>query len=259
VTILDDIRAHKEIELAARQAERPIETIMSACSANEHSNKLLHALRQPGTRLIAEVKRRSPAKGELKMDADAPTLAASYLDAGAAGVSVLTDEKFFSGADADLQAVRQRVTGPLLRKDFTISAYQVYEARTLGADAVLLIVSMLTDDQISTYLETADCLGLDAIVETHTEDEVRRAVDLYAPIIGINNRDLRNFTVDLGTTERLRSLIPADRIVISESGILSRADIERVLAAGANAVLVGEALVTAADPAAKVRELLGAA
>jgi indole-3-glycerol phosphate synthase len=208
-------------------------------------------------RLVAEVKRRSPAKGELRPDADAASLAATYVEAGAAGVSVLTDEKFFAGSDADLEATRARIAAPLLRKDFTVSSYQVYEARSLGADAVLLIAGLLSDELINVFLDTADCLGMDSIVEAHTEDEVRRAVAIRAPIIGINNRDLATFTVDLATTERLRALIPPETIVVSESGIASRADVERVAAAGADAVLVGEALVTAADPGARIRELLG--
>ena len=259
MSILDDIRAHKEQEIAVREAARPLAELISLCGEGAESHRLLQSLRQPGTRLIAEVKRKSPAKGDLKLDADAPALASTYLSAGAAAVSVLTDERFFSGSDADLQAVRARVQGPILRKDFTIRDYQVYEARVLGADAVLLIVSMLTDEQLNTYLDTADCLGLDAIVECHTAEEVRRAVDLRAPIIGINNRDLATFTVDLNTTERLRPLVPDDRVVVSESGIFTRADVERVEAAGARAVLVGEALVTAPDPATRVRELVGAA
>jgi indole-3-glycerol phosphate synthase len=269
VTILDEIRAHKELEVAAREAARPISELMAACGAAPPVRRLSQVLRPIGkaasgtrnprfARLIAEVKRRSPTRGDLRPDADAPALAASYAEAGAAAISVVTDERFFHGADDDLVAVRNRVAAPVLRKDFTISSYQIYEARTLGADAILLIVSLLTDDLINTFLDTADCLGMDALVETHTEDEVRRAVDLRAPIIGINNRDLATFTVDLATTQRLRRLIPERTTVVSESGILSRLDVERVCAAGADAVLVGEALVTATDPAAKVRELLGA-
>jgi indole-3-glycerol phosphate synthase len=207
--------------------------------------------------LIAEVKRRSPAKGELRPDADAPSLAGDYVDAGAAAVSILPDERFFAGSDTDLSGARERVAAPLLRKDFTISSYQIYEARALGADAVLLIAALLSDELINVFLDTADCLGMDAIVEAHTEDEVRRVVAIRAPIVGINNRDLATFSVDLGTTERLRPLIPQETLVVSESGIASRADVERVAAAGADAVLVGEALVTALDPADRIRELLG--
>jgi indole-3-glycerol phosphate synthase len=269
MTILDEIRAHKEQEVAAREAARPLPTLIAACNDAPPVRRLSSALRPAAettslraldmhnVRLIAEVKRRSPTRGDLRPDADAPALATAYVGAGAAAVSVLTDERFFHGADEDLVAVRQRVEAPLLRKDFTIGSYQIYEARTLGADAVLLIVSMLTDDLINRFLDTADCLGMDALVEAHTENEVGRAVAIGAPIIGINNRDLATFEVDLGTTERLRRLIPERTIVVSESGILSRADVERVTLAGAQAVLVGEALVTTADPAAKVAELLG--
>jgi indole-3-glycerol phosphate synthase len=273
MSILDDIRAHKEQEVAAREAARPLATLIAACGDARPVRRLSKALRPdvgadvrhsesetpnpPAVKLIAEVKRRSPTRGDLRPDADAPALATSYVAAGAAAVSVLTDEHFFHGTDDDLVEVRGRISAPVLRKDFTISSYQIYEARALGADAILLIVSMLSDDLINTFLDTADCLGMDALVEAHTEDEVRRAVALRAPIIGINNRDLATFEVDLGTTERLRPLIPERTIVVSESGILGRADVERAAAAGATAVLVGEALVTAVDPAAKVAELLG--
>jgi indole-3-glycerol phosphate synthase len=215
------------------------------------------ALRRPGLQLIAEVKRRSPAKGDLALGADAPSLAATYLTGGAAAVSVLTDERFFSGSDADLQAVRAHVDGPLLRKDFVIEEYQIYEARTLGADAILLIVSMLTDEQLAQFLGVATSLGLDALVETHTAEEVHRATAIGAQIIGINNRDLATFTVDLATTEQLRPLIPSSAVAVSESGILSRADVERAEAAGAKAILVGEALVTAPDARVRIGELLG--
>ena len=258
MAILDDIRAHKEQEVADRQAARPLADLIGACGSASPVRHFAEALRSaPSVGLIAEVKRRSPAKGDLRIDADAPALAAIYGEAGASAISVLTDKRFFSGADDDLVDVRAQVSAPVLRKDFTIGSYQVYEARALGADAILLIVSMLSDEMINICLDTADCLGMDAIVEVHTEDEVRRAVALGAPIIGINNRDLTNFTVDIGTTARLRPLIPADRLVISESGFSSRADVERAIYAGAHAVLVGEALVTSGDPAAKVRELLG--
>ncbi len=260
MSILDDIRAHKEQEVAARQARRPLPELIAACNSAPPVRRLKDALAPDPNgrvRLIAEVKRRSPTRGELRPDADAPSLAARYCDAGAAAVSVLTDEHFFSGADADLTAVRARVPAPVLRKDFTISSYQIYEARSIGADAVLLIVSLLTDDLLETFLDTADCLGMDALVEVHSEEEARRAERLRAPIIGINNRDLTTFDVDLGTTERIRPLLSETATVVAESGILTRADVERVQAAGATAVLVGEALVTAEDPAVKVRELLG--
>jgi indole-3-glycerol phosphate synthase len=259
MTILDEIRAHKEQEVSAREAARPLAEVIGACDAAPPVRGFRDALRaaDPEMALIAEVKRRSPAKGDLKLGADAPALAASYCEAGASAVSVLTDERFFSGADADLVAVRARITCPVIRKDFTLSSYQIYEARTLGADAILLIVSLLTDAQIEGFLDTAGGLGMDALVEVHSEEEAHRAASLGATIIGINNRDLSNFTVDLGTTERIRPLLPATATIVAESGILTREDIARVQAAGAHAALVGEALVTAPDPASKVRELLG--
>ncbi len=260
MSILDEIRVHKEQEVTARQAHRPLSEIIAACNDAPPVRRLKDALAGDATgtiRLIAEVKRRSPTRGDLRPNADAPALAATYCAAGAAAVSVLTDEHFFSGADADLTAVRARIPAPILRKDFTITSYQIYEARSIGADAILLIVSMLTDELLETFLDTADCLGMDALVEVHSEEEARRAATVRAQIIGINNRDLTTFTVDLGTTERIRPLLPAGSTIVAESGILTRADVERVQAAGATAALVGEALVTAEDPAAKVRELLG--
>lgn len=261
MTILDEIRAHKEEEVAARQARRPLGDLIGLCGRASKGAGFADSLRagagEDGIALIAEVKRRSPAAGHIRPDADAVDLASSYVAGGAGAISILTDEKFFAGTDDDFQAIRERLAAPLLRKDFTIASYQIYEARALGADAVLLIVSMLRDEELNIFLDTADCLGMDAVVEAHSEDEVRRAVALRAPIIGINNRDLATFTVDLATTERLRPLIPPSTVVISESGIGTRADVERMQAAGAQAILVGEALVRSQDPAAKVRELLG--
>jgi indole-3-glycerol phosphate synthase len=261
VTILDEIRAHKEIEVAERQERRPLDRLIDQCGAASPAATFAKALRESagrdGVALIAEVKRKSPSAGALRADADASALGISYVKAGAAAVSVLTDERFFSGSDSDLSDLRARVSAPLLRKDFTISEYQIYEARTLGANAVLLIAAMLTDEQIGQFLNAAVSLGLDAIVEVHTEEETRRAVALHVPIVGINNRNLADFTVDLATTERLRPLVPDGTLIVGESGISTRSDVERLQRAGVNAVLVGSALVTANDPAAKVRELLG--
>lgn len=263
MNILDEIRAHKQVEVAEREARRPLGELIGLCQTAARGSRFAESLRSAagaqGIALIAEVKRRSPAAGDLQLGADGVALGASYVAAGAAAVSVLTDERFFSGSDDDLTALRSAVRAALLRKDFTLSSYQIYEARALGADAVLLIASMLADAELNVCMDAADCLGMDAIVEVHSEEEARRAVALRAPIIGINNRDLSNFQVDLATTARLRALIPGDRLVISESGIASRTDVERAQAAGAQAVLVGEALVRAEDPSAKVRELLGLA
>lgn len=261
MTILDDIRAQKVQEVAARRERRPLPEVVAAATHSERPHQFAAGLRtgavRTGLALIAEVKRRSPAAGELRLNANAADLGTSYVKAGASAVSVLTDEKFFSGSDEDLAALRNRTDAPLLRKDFTISDYQVYEARSLGADAILLILGLLDDEEVEELREIADGLGMDAVVEAHSEEEVARAVNLGVPIIGLNNRDLTTFTTDLATTERLRPLIPADTLVIAESGIVSRADVQRMLAVGAQAVLVGESLVRSADPSAKVRELLG--
>ncbi len=261
MTILDEIRAHKEREVATREAARPLGDLMGLCNAAPRGASFAQSLREAAARdgigLIAEVKRSSPSAGALRADADAVALGTAYVAAGATAVSVLTDEKFFSGHDDDLRMLRSYVTAPLLRKDFTVSVYQIYEARSLGADAVLLIVSMLTDEELNIFWDTADGLGLDAIVEVHSEEEAQRAAALHLPVIGINNRDLSNFTVDLGTVERLRPLLPDRTLVIGESGISTRGDVERMQRAGVQAVLVGQTLVTADDPSAKVRELLG--
>lgn len=261
MTILDEIAAYKRQEMAAHQLVRPLIDVIALCDTAPRgasfADSLATAAVRDGIALIAEVKRRSPSAGALRADVDAVSLGTTYVAAGATAVSVLTDEKFFSGSDDDLRNLRRHVAAPLLRKDFTISLYQVYEARALGADAVLLIASLLSDEELNVFWDTADSLGMGAIIEVHSEEEARRAVAMHAPIIGINNRDLSTFEVDLGTVERLRPLIPDRTLVIGESGISSRADVQRLQSAGVQAVLVGQALVTAGDPAAGVRELLG--
>ena len=257
MTILDEIRAHKEVEVAMRQTAWPLLEVQRACASAPAVRSMQDVLARPGIQIVAEVKRRSPAKGNLSLGADAPSLATRYAEAGAAGVSVLTDERFFSGSDADLTAVRAAIDIPILRKDFTISSYQIHEARSIGADVILLIVAMLSDTQLRSFLDSAASLHMEAIVEAHTEEEVRRAVALGAQMIGINNRNLATFEVDLGTTERLRPLITGPALVIGESGISTRADVVRLERAGADAVLIGEALVTAQDARAKIHELLG--
>jgi indole-3-glycerol phosphate synthase len=207
-------------------------------------------------RLIAEVKRASPSKGVLRLDLDAAALAGDYQAAGAAAVSVLTDTHFFQGSLADLRAVRQCVDLPLLRKDFILEPYQVYKARATGADALLLIVAALDDGALRALYRLTGELGMAALVEVHNEAELARALRIGPRIVGVNNRDLRTFEVHLETTERLRNLVPGDVILVAESGVRSRADVRRLAAAGVDAVLVGEALVRAADPGRQVREML---
>jgi indole-3-glycerol phosphate synthase len=215
------------------------------------------ALARPGMSVIAEFKRRSPSRGVLSENADAAEVARTYERSGAAALSVLTDSGFFGGSDEDLQRARAATELPTLRKDFTIDEYQLYEAQWLGADAVLLIVRILGDVQLSEYLALAGTLGMAALVEAHDEGEIERAVACGAQIIGVNSRDLSTFQVSLERTLDMRARVPADRVAVAESGVRSRADARRVAEAGFDALLVGEALMQSADPGAKLRELLG--
>jgi indole-3-glycerol phosphate synthase len=255
---LTRIAAHKRDEVARRVAARPLEAVRAAALGAPPTRGFQIALDGPPPRLIAEVKRVSPAKGALNVSLDPAALARTYAAAGAHALSVLTDEAFFHGSDADLASARGAVELPVLRKDFVLSPYQVYEARALGADAVLLIAALLSPAELSELHALAEALGLAALVEVHAEAEVPAALAAGSSLVGINNRDLATFNVDLVNTERVCRLLPGGLIVVSESGIGSAADVRRVVAAGATAVLVGEALVTAADPAALVAELLGA-
>jgi len=210
-------------------------------------------------RLIAEVKHASPVKGVLRADFDAVALGATYAENGAAAISVLTDERFFLGRPDYLGQIREAVPVPLLRKEFIIDEWQLPESRALGADAVLLIVAILSANQLRDYLQAARTLGMDALVEVHTEPELEVALASGARIIGVNNRDLNSFVTDLATTGKLAARVKGnggeDRVLVSESGIGSAADVARVAAWGVDAVLVGEALVRERDVAAKVREL----
>ncbi|HEX6595909.1 MAG TPA: indole-3-glycerol phosphate synthase TrpC, partial [Acidimicrobiales bacterium] len=201
--------------------------------------------------LIAEVKRRSPSRGDLNRGLDPALLAKSYEAGGAAALSVLTDERWFGGSAADLATARAACDLPVLRKDFTVDARDVADARLMGADAVLLIVAVLSDDELSTFGSLAAGLGMAALVEVHDEPELDRALAAGASVVGINSRDLRTFTIDRDLPARLRGRIPAGVVTVAESGIRGRADVP----AGFDAVLVGETLVTSADPVAALREL----
>lgn len=208
-------------------------------------------------RIIAEVKRRSPSKGSLSRNYDAAGIAAVYEENGAAAVSVLTDRDFFGGDKEHLIDVHARIRLPLLRKDFIIDVCQLYETRLLGADAVLLIAGILEAAQLAEYLGVAQELGLAALVEVHDREDLDKALAAGAGIIGINNRNLNSFVTDIHTSVELAASIPADRIVVSESGIRTRADIEGLTAAGIRAFLIGETLMQAEDQGGKLRELLG--
>ncbi|MHB8334821.1 MAG: indole-3-glycerol phosphate synthase TrpC [Acidimicrobiales bacterium] len=212
------------------------------------------ALRRDTVQVIAEVKRRSPSKGPLAPDLDPATLASAYLDGGAAAISVLTDEEFFGGSLDDLRAVRSAVDRPILRKDFTIAENDVLDARDVGAAAVLLIVSVLSDELLVRLIALASTCGLDSLVEVHDESESQRALAAGASIVGVNQRDLRSFEVDPERALRIGASLPPAIVTVAESGLASVADVERVAAGGFDAVLVGETFVRSGSPAALVAE-----
>lgn len=252
-SILQKIVAHKRREVEDRKAARPRVSLAGAPPVRDFEA----ALRGDCVGLIAEVKQASPSKGTFRADFDPIGLARIYAENGAACISVLTDEEFFRGHDWYLSQIREVVEVPLLRKEFIIDSWQIEESRALGADAILLITAILTPEELRQFHDRARDLGMAALVETHTEDELRSALDLGASLVGINNRNLHTFETTLETTERLALLIPptSDMLLISESGIYTAADVERVAGAGAGAVLVGEALMRAPDTPAAVREL----
>ncbi|MBI9075309.1 MAG: indole-3-glycerol phosphate synthase TrpC [Desulfatibacillum sp.] len=212
-----------------------------------------------GANIIAEIKRASPSKGIIKEGLDPAIQAMAYEKGGAAAMSVLTDEKYFKGSPEDLKAARAACGLPVLRKDFIVSRYQIYEAAVMGADAILLIARALTVDFMRQSLELCKELGLDALVEVHSEDELDQAGEAGARLVGVNNRDLKTFVTDLETTIRLRKRMTADQIAVGESGIRDRADIQRLLDAGVFNFLIGETLVRSVSPEKTIRELLGAA
>ena len=256
-TILDSIVAVKQDEVARRKVETPQAELERRIAATlPVPLNLSGALWGDDVRLIAEVKKASPSKGLLRADFDPEALAQSYEANGAAAVSVLTD-RHFQGTVEHLSAVKQTVNIPVLRKDFVTDPYQVYEARAYGADALLLIVAVLDPSQLRDLLREAAGLWLQCLVEVHNRAEMEEALDAGAEVIGVNNRDLHTFHTDVRVTEELAHLVPRGRILVSESGISARGDLVRLGRMGVHAVLVGEALVTAEDPGARVRELLG--
>lgn len=254
MTVLDEIIAGVLADLEARQAARSLESLQEAV-AGIRPRDPKPAFRADGLSVIAEVKRASPSKGELATIDDPAQLARAYQAGGAAAISVLTEGRRFRGSLADLQAVRAAVDVPLLRKDFVVTEYQLWEGAAAGADLALLIVAALSPSQLADYLALGHLLGLTCLVEAHTPDEVRLARDAGAEVLGINNRNLKTLEVDLANFEQMASLIDDDAIRVGESGILSLDDARRMRDAGADAVLVGELLVRDGDPAATVAAL----
>jgi indole-3-glycerol phosphate synthase len=255
--ILDRILAHKRTELdAAFRREAPEKLSRRAEETAAPVRDFARAIASGSEpRVIAEVKRRSPSRGEIRPNFDPVACAAAYGEGGAAAISVLTDESFFGGHLDFLAPVRAAVSVPLLRKDFVIDAYQVDEARVAGADAVLLIAAALAEGELAALRTRAEALGLCALVEVHDERELESALASGARVIGINNRDLRTFETDLAVTERLAPRVPQGCVVVAESGIFTRADMTRLAAAGAHAFLVGESLMREADVAGALRRL----
>jgi indole-3-glycerol phosphate synthase len=262
--ILDDIVRVKRREVAQRKKSTPLSALEAAIGGAPPTRDFRQALGGgEGTdfksvpSIIAEVKRRSPSRGVIREDFDPVRIAGEYERHGAASVSVLTDVTFFGGSDADLTAVKSEITLPVLRKEFIIDPWQILETRAIGADALLLIAAILGESRLREYHDLTASLGLASLVEIHDRRELEMALGAGAEIIGINNRDLRSFTTDIGTSLALAPLVPSDRIVVSESGIHSRAQIEILMQAGVRTFLIGEALVAAPDRGAKLRELLG--
>ncbi len=264
---LDRILAHKREEVARQRLKVPLDQIRRRAEDAPPARPFGPVLRQPNRlALIAEVKQKSPSKGVLMPRFDPLKLARTYIEHGADALSILTDVRFFGGSLQYLKAIRALESSlgahaelPLLRKDFILDAYQVYESRAYGADALLLIVAALDDATLGDLLRLTEELGMEALVEVHDEAELERALAAGATIIGVNNRDLRSFEVDLTTTERVAArLNRCDRpVLVAESGIHTARDLQRLRACHADAILVGEAIVTAPDIAAKVRELAG--
>ncbi|MGV1109184.1 indole-3-glycerol phosphate synthase TrpC [Xanthomonas translucens] len=257
--ILRTILAHKAEEVATRSARVPLADLVErakvAPPARGFARALKAAVANGDPAVIAEVKKASPSKGVIRPDFHPADIAVSYEFGGAACLSVLTDEKFFQGHDRYLQEAREACTLPVLRKDFISDPYQVYEARVLGADCILLIVAALDDLQLSELSELALQLGMDVLVEVHDIDELERALQVPVPLIGINNRNLRTFEVSLQTTLSMRDAVPRDRLLVTESGILGAADVAMMRAAGVHAFLVGEAFMRAEEPGEALRQL----
>lgn len=259
--ILAKIAAYKREDVAGRKAARAqadIEAAAKAASAPRGFKAALQARHSPGKlSLIAEIKKASPSKGLIREDFDPPVLAQAYEAGGAACLSVLTDGPSFQGADEYLVAARAAVALPCIRKDFLVDPWQVAESRALGADAILVILAMIDDALAAELMAEAKRLGMDALVEVHDEAEMARASDLGSDLVGINNRDLKSFVVDLAVTERLSAQAPPDALLVTESGIFTHDDVVRMEGTGAKAMLVGESLMRHADVTAATRILIG--
>ncbi|MEZ3485427.1 MAG: indole-3-glycerol phosphate synthase TrpC [Lachnospiraceae bacterium] len=261
MTILDQLAAYARERVNEAKRKRPFEELkkqaLSLTPSEREGFAFENALKKPGLSFICECKKASPSKGLIAPDFPYVRIAREYEEAGADCISVLTEPKWFLGSDGYLREIADAVKIPCLRKDFTVDEYMIYEAKTLGASAVLLICSILEEEQMAEYMGLCDELGLSALAEAHDEAEVEMALEAGARVIGVNNRNLRDFSVDTANSTRLRKLIPRDILFVSESGVGSAEDVEALSEIGADAVLVGEALMRAADKKARLRELRG--
>ena len=252
---LDDIVQATRDALERRKRERPLADLERELASRGDGRPFMEALSHPGTSLVAEHKRRSPSAGLIRDGASVTDVVQAYERGGAAAISILTEEAHFGGSLEDLYEARRATELPILRKDFSVDLYQLYEAKVAGADAILLVVGSLRREDLERLHAEAQALDLDAIVEVHDEDELERALELDVDVIGINNRNLEDFTVDIQTTVDLLAAIPTGKTVVSESGIRTRWEIEELERVGVDAVLIGETLMRAPDPEAAVREL----
>lgn len=258
MTILDELAQHALERVDAAKARLSATEIKSrALSLPKGDFRFEKALGGEDISFICEVKKASPSKGVIAEDFPYLQIAMDYENAGAAAISCLTEPHWFLGSDKYLREIAENVKIPVLRKDFTVDEYMIYEAKLLGASAVLLICSILSEEQLAEYLELAHSLGMSALVEAHNEAEIETAVKIGAKIIGVNNRDLKTFNVDINNAAHLRDLVPPDRIFVSESGIQTAEDVENIRKIGANAALIGETLMRAPDKSAKLAELRG--
>lgn len=256
--ILDEIMAYHREQLPKIMREVPLADLRALTAVAPPPLDFYQALQKPGVSLIAECKKASPSKGLLVRRYDPVQLAKTYAQAGASAISVLTDGRHFQGSLADLRDVKEAVPIPVLRKDFIFHPYQVYEARAAGADAVLLITAVLSDAELRDLLQLTHKLGMNALIEVHTEAELERVLPLKPRVVGVNNRNLQTFKVDFANTARLRQQIPLDVVVVGESGLKTAADVQHMAGIGVDAVLVGETLVKSKDVLATARGLVQA-